>query len=353
MGDCKMAALDTRAAIVQNKDYYLTTLPRTGDNDRSIDNWIEEALSGKHSLQSFYRKDAKDRAYLFARGCEFERACQAAVGGKVVTWSERVQLICTASLREHHGKQLERRLQAAEEAVRHLTPAPGRGHRQFREEEALQAAVAGVLQEHKVAGLLQVTWQRAAYRSGGSGTKVRYEITAVRRVEEAIAATKERCGWRVQVTNAPARRVRLERSMELYNGGWSVERVFHLAKDKPLGIQPLYVRDEEQVDGLTKLLMIALRVLTWIELMVRGGLAEKEEELRGLYEGQPNRKTARPTAVRLLRAVSRMGLTLTRIDMAEGSYWSVTALPPLLERILELLRLDTEIYTGLATEDSG
>ena len=49
------------------------------------------------------------------------------------------------------------------------------------------------------------------------------------------------------------------------------------------------MREEEQIVGLTRLLTIARRVLTLSELQVRGGLSEREEELSGLYEGQPNR----------------------------------------------------------------
>jgi transposase len=40
-------------------------------------------------------------------------------------------------------------------------------------------------------------------------------------------------------------------------------------KDRPLGIQPLYVREEEQIEGMTRLLMIGLRVLSreWAALL--------------------------------------------------------------------------------------
>jgi transposase len=177
-------------------------------------------------------------------------------------------------------------------------------------------------------------------------------VTDVGRCEAVIAAAKERYGWRVQVTNMPAKQCDLENAMLLYNGGWSVERPFHMLKDKPLGIQPLYVREEGQVDGLTKLLIVALRVLTLIEVVVRGRLATAKEVLEGLYEGQPKRKTATPTAVRLLRAVSRMAITVTHVAGAGESHWVLTPLPPLLERILSLLKLPRQLYTNLATDTS-
>jgi hypothetical protein len=69
------------------------------------------------------------------------------------------------------------------------------------------------------------------------------------------------------------------------------------------------------------LLTIALRLLTLFELTARAGLAKAEEELAGLYEGQPKRKTSRPTATRLLKAIARMGVTLTQVIGEDDSRW--------------------------------
>ena len=135
----------------------------------------------------------------------------------------------------------------------------------------------------------------------------------------------------------------------LYNGGWSLERDFHMVKDVPLGIRPLFVREEEQIIGLTRLLTIALRLLTLFEIRVRVGLEEAEEELSGLYEGQPKRKTSRPTATRLLKAIARMEITLTRLESGDDAKWYVSGRPSLLLRILELVGLSEEIYTDLAS----
>jgi transposase len=347
-GDCKMAALGTRADIVKHNDYYLTVLPRTGDSAALIDQWIAEALAGKQHLEEMYQADAKGQRVLFARVCELARDCQAAFGEETVAWSERVQLVRTEALARHHGEQLERRLRDGEAVVRKLTPAVGRGQRQFREEGELRAAVTKVFQEHKVEGLLQVTWQREEYVTGVKKQQVRYEITEVRREEKKIAEAKERYGWRVQVTNLPKQRCELQSAVELYNRGWSMERGWHLVKDRPLGIQPLYVEKDDQIDGLTKLLMIALRVLTFIEVVVRARLAETGETLSGLYEGQSRKQTTRPTAVRLLRAIARLEMTLTRVESGKRTQWSMTTLPPLLKQILILLKLPQTLYTNLA-----
>ncbi len=360
-GDCKMSALATRAELVAEKDYYLMPLPRTGDNAEQIEAWIDKAALGKQSLQKLMRLNNKGKKEVFARAYECERTQSSQVTGEEVVWTERVQVIRSLELAKRQAQQLEERLSEAAAALRNLTPPVGRGHKQYREEEPLQAAVGAILAEHRVDGLLAVHWRReeqqqTRYRGSGRAgpgrptyttTKVRYEITEVQRNETAIEQTKARQGWRVQVTNLPASRWSLREAVLLYNGGWSVERDFHLLKDQPLGIQPMYVREEEQIIGLTRLLTIALRVLTLSELQVRSGLAEADEALDGLYEGQPTRTTEYPTAGRCLKAISRMEITATRVELGHDVQWHVTDLPPLLKRILKMLHLSPALYTRL------
>ena len=83
-------------------------------------------------------------------------------------------------------------------------------------------------------------------------------------------------------------------------------------------------------------------------MQVRQGLAEREEELPGLYEGQPGRGTDQPTAVRWLKAISRMEITATRMESGLNVQWHITDLPVLLERIMNLLHLSPDLYTCLA-----
>jgi transposase len=254
------------------------------------------------------------------------------------------------------------RLRCAELEIFALTPPVGRGRRQYREEGALREAIAGIVERYGVSEFLAIDWRREERREkryegrgrGGAGRKwhwevdIRYEVIGVRRDAEAITEAKYRFGWRVQVTTLPREAYSLQTCVLIYNGGWSLERDFHLVKDVPLGIRPLYVREDEQIIGLTRLLTLALRLLTLFELRVRAGLENAGEELSGLYEGQPKRKTSRPTATRLLKAIARMEITLTCVESGNDSQWYVSALPPLLIRLLELVDLSEDIYTVLA-----
>jgi transposase len=361
-GDCKMAALETRAEVAAHGDFYLMPLPRTGEVAAQWDTWIEQALAKPVQLERLSRASADGSPEVFARGYEWQRELTATVDNQPLTWTERVQVVQPVGLALRQGQQLEQRLQRAEEELRGLTPPLKAGHRQQREEATLQAAVAEVLRARQVEGLLAVHWKAEVtveekYQGRGRGgpqrpkvkvAKVRYVITSICRDETAIAWQKERLGWRVQVTNLTLKRCGLTDAVLIYNEGWSVERDFHVLKDRPLGIQPLFVREEEQILGLTRLLTIALRVLTLIELVIRSQLEEREETLSGLYEGQAKRTTGKPTAVRLLKAIARLEITLSCVEDRGGRSWQLTALPPLLKRVLSLLGLSSKVYTRLS-----
>ena len=65
-------------------------------------------------------------------------------------------------------------------------------------------------------------------------------------------------------------------------------------KDRPLGISPLYVRRDDQVVGLARLVTLALRVLTLFEILVRHGQEQQGEKLPGCTRvKRAGRRTAR------------------------------------------------------------
>jgi transposase len=303
---------------------------------------------------------------LLGRGYEFERLQSAMVGQTQRTWTERVQIIRSEVFAKSQAAALQRRLDKAEAAVRGLTPPPGPGRTQFVTGWELERAVAAVLAEHQVEGLLEVKFDseetsQTKYVGRGRGgpnrpTKtnysVRYQITSVRRIEEAIRQREERMGWQAQVTNIPAERLSLRDSVLTYRGGWCVERMFHLFKDQPLGIRPLFVRRDDQIQGLTHLVTLALRVLTLFEVLVRRGQENSGEKLEGLYPGQPKRTTARPTGKRVLEAIARAEITLTLVESGDGCCWHLDALPELVKRVLGYLGLSHEVYTRLVINSS-
>src|SRR5262249_42232851 len=104
-----------------------------------------------------------------------------------------------------------------------LTPPRGRGKRPITDESTLMEALALVLKEHRVEGLLRVAWEKQVeqttqYVGRGRGSvsrekrvmqKTRYHITHIARQEDPIAARRQRFGWKAFVTNAGPKRLSL------------------------------------------------------------------------------------------------------------------------------------------------
>jgi transposase len=356
VGDCKMAALATRAELVAEGDYYLMPLPMTGDTQKQFLGWLEQLLSGQAKTQNLWH----DKEFL-GHGWEFTRVLQAKVAGQPITWTERVQLLRSPVLTQRKQTNLETRLRRAEQAVRALTPAVGPGKKQCREEASLQAAVSAILERCDVTGLLTVRWQRqvsqettyvgpgrgSAKRATRTEVQVRYQITEVDRQAATIEARRQRLGWRVQVTNSPKKRLSLVASVLSYRSGWCLERDFHLLKDNSLGIRPLYVKSDAQIGGLVRLLTLALRMLSVVEMQGRRGVAATGEKAKGYYSGQPGRQTDNPSGQRILETVTRQRLTLFGSKTLTGTEWQLTPLPQIVKQILGFLGLSETLYTNL------
>lgn len=361
VGDSKMAALKTRATIAHDEDYYLTVAPLTGETAQLLPEWIAAAVSGAQTTVRIY----KGAGNFVGRGYEFERLCstELPVGedGELepFTWEERVQVFRSTAHAAQQCKSLTRRLEEAKSALLALTPKPKPGCRQVRDEASLEEAISAKLKHHEVEGLLKVCWrveQKVKSRYPGRGRPTassqpeevitrRCQITQVRRDQAAIAAKRERLGWRVQLTNAPAV-VSLQTCVTHYRGNWCGERNYHRLKSQPIGIDTIFVRKDEQIAGLTYLLTLAARVESGIEFQVARGLKEENKQMKGLYSGLPQKTTPTPTAVALLAAIARSEITLTQIEGQGQMAFHLTPVPELLLEVLHYLNLPVSLYTG-------
>ena len=362
VGDCKMASLENRARIANAGDYYLTPLPNTGDTAKQLGSWIDTALQKEATgdLQGIHKSFEAEEPERIGKGYEFTRTLQTKVDDQEVTWTERVQVVQCLSQLNCRKEKLEKNLQQAEEELGRLTLS-GKGRKIWRDEAELRAAIARIEAEHDVEGLLTValsqeTTQKKKHSKPGRPSEtdvaevtveVRYRITEVSRNEAAILERQKRLGWRAFVTNAAEQRLSLEGSVLTYREGGGLERPFHQLKGAPLGIRPLFVKLPEQIVGLTRLLLIALRVLTLLELVLRAKLAQTGEKLGGMHEGQKNKLEGKPTGKRMLRAIAGLEMTLSLIQVGLQQWWYLPPLPTLLGRVLDLLGLPESLYSNL------
>ena len=360
VGDCKMSALGTRAYLQEREQFYLSPLALVGETATEMERWIQAALDGQQTLTDIYVRDDRDQPVLLGQGYETSRVCSAHLEGKTVTWTERIFVVHSQAYAQPMGRGLEARLAKATAKLQALTPPRGRGKRQISTETDLTQAAEAIMQAHRVEGLLSYTFERqaelivkfvgrgrgAAGRSQQVIERVRYQITSVTRQEPDITILKKSFGWRAYASNAPVEKLTLETAVLTYRAEWLIERGFHRLKGAPLSLNPLFVKRDDQVVGLTHLLSLAIRLLTLIEFVVRRGLKQAQATLVGLYSQNPKQTTATPTTERLLHAFANINLTI--IQFPDRILRHVTPLTALQVQILELLGLSPDVYRSLA-----
>ncbi len=156
----------------------------------------------------------------------------------------------------------------------------------------------------------RTTWNRK-YRTRPEQLVQQTDSTVHARIDGvAVAAAKQRMGWRVYGTNHPT--LRLQEVVLAYRGQYIIERGFGRLKGRALSLVPLFLHRGERVVGLICLLSLALRVLTLVEFVVRRQLVKEGAAIAGLYAGNKKRETAQPTAGRLLWAFEGISLVVVR-----------------------------------------
>jgi transposase len=363
VGDSKMSALTIRAHIHNLGQHYLCPLAQTGETAKEMETWVEAANNGNQQLQPIYIKNEKGKRVLLAEGYVFERPLQAKIAPEheqPIEWTEQVFIVRSENYRKSQLNGLEGRLQRATTKLLALTPLPARGKHQIQEEAELVNAATAILKAHNLEGFLTYTFERqekceTKYVGRGRGNpnrptrelvSVRYQMLTVTRQEAAIVTHQKTLGWRAYVSDTTAEQLNLKQALLTYRDEWLIEHGFHRLKGAPLSLDPLFVKKDDQVVGLTNLLSLAVRVLTLIEFVVRRNLKQNKEKLTGLIENNPKKGIDNPTTERLLTVFDE--ITLTTVRMSDRLVQHVTPLTALQTRILELLGLSAVVYTRLA-----
>jgi transposase len=351
VGDCKMAALATRAFVAAAGDFYLCPLSENQISRAQRQALLQPVWDGTQVLQPVRRPGGPDQPdELVAEGFAVDVALTATVGGAEVHWTERRWLVRSQAYAQAQEAALERRLGKALQALRALVVRK-QGKKQLFHAELLQAAEA-IVQREGVEGLLsysvqaRMTTRRVrAYqgRPARQETDVFFQIE-VDRDEARIEAKKREMGWQVYATNAVT--LALPPVVWAYRGQYRIEDDWSRLKGRPLGLTPMYLQDEQRMQGLVHLLSLALRLLTLLEWRVRERLRQQGTKLQGIYAGQPGRQTDRPSAELLLRAMETIS-----VSVVESNGRIHALLSPLTEvqkRLLALWDLPPDLYEKVA-----
>ncbi len=355
VGDCKMAALDTRAYLEAQHDFYLCPLSSKQLPDEVLEEYLKPLWAGEQALTAISREQETGKPEQIAQGYERRVMLSSEVDGHTIRWTERQLIVRSHKLAKAATEALHARLAKAQAELERLNEHK-QGKKRYADGASLQQAAQAILKQHRVEGLLRVTIEEhveeralRAYRDRPAGRRVEHCLSLHTAVDEqAIAAAVRRLGWRVYVTNQAQGVLSLEQAVLAYREEYLVEHGFGRLKGKPLSLSPMYVQSDRRATGLIRLLSIGLRVLTLLEFRVRQRLADTHESLAGLYAGNPKRTTHRPTAEALLGAFQ--GLHLSMVTLGPQLHRHLTPLSALQQRILSLLDLSSDLYDQLCPE---
>ena len=359
VGDCKMAAIGTRAEIVAHQDYYLCPLSAKQMPDAALDRVLAPVfreLLAPSAIRLPNADGVLDEtddpvAMGFVYTVELTAPGQS---GQSHTWHERRLVVRSLAFATTQEKHLRQRVARAVTEINALD-ARKQGKQRVPDEATASQAAAAILAKHRVDGLVHVTvltevHEHAKRRYGTRpATVVRCERVRVGAAcaEAPLAHAVRRLGWRVYATNHLAEEVSLSQGVAAYRSEYLIEQGFGRLKGRALSLTPLFLHDEQRVVALICLLSIALRVLVLMQFVVRRNLQQRSATLKGIYPGQPGRQTAQPTTEMMLGALR--GVTLSRITIDGKPLYHLTPLNAVQKRILVLMEVPLEIDDGLVT----
>ena len=352
VGDCKMAALATRAFVAAGGDFYLCPLSESQISRDERRELLQPVFDGTQALQPVCRPGGEGQPdELVAQGFSVDVKLTARVADKEVAWTERRWLVRSQAYAQAQQAALERRLATATAALRELTVRK-QGKKQLFHSDLMQAAGA-ILTREGVDGLLCFTMQalmttrhKRAYRDSPARQETEvYFVIDVRRDETRIEERKREMGWQVYGTNGVG--MALPQVVWAYRGQYRIENDWSRLKGRPLGLTPLYLQDEGRIQGLVYLLSLALRVLTLLEWVVRERLRQEGSKLQDIYAGQPGRKTARPSAELLLRAMEAISVSVVEVN--GQTHALLSPLTAVQQRLLELWGMPPDLYEKVAS----
>jgi transposase len=351
VGDCKMGAIETRAYLAQGGDYYLLPLSATQLPTAGVHALLMPVWSGEQALTPICRpseKEGMEQEHI-AEGFRVNVKLTGVVAGKEVEWEEQRSVIRSFKYAEAQKQALESRLKKAEKGIAALN-SRGQGIKQL-DEAKLHDAVERIVQQHDVAGLLDITYtidkqdvHKRAYKDRPAQTITVVTATVqTTRNAEAYAQVVRSLGWRVYACNDAD--LGLTEVVLAYRDQYVVERGFNRLRGKVLGLTPIYLSSTTRVKGLVRLLTIGLRLLCLVEFEVRRTLLEQNEKLAGIYAGNPKRATTQPTTEIMLKAFRGITLSILVIDGVGHGF--ITPLNEVQQNILRLVGFPAEVYQAV------
>jgi len=305
--------------------------------------------------EQVYTEDKKGGQVLVAEGFEQQVAVNYKdIEGNLHQWQERRVFVLSTAYSNAQEKSLDNKLNDTLGLIKDLLVAK-KGKKIPKTKQELEQSVASVLDKQGLTGLLEVsiteqqhTKQIRAYKNRESRQEhwSTFELE-ISRNEQAIAKRKQLQGWQVYATTTSKEALSFENVVWKYRHQNRVESRFNDLRNKVVPLVPIFLKKDERVEALINLLMVCLKICAIVEFKVAKKLGEQKQQLDTIYEGNPKRSTATPTAKRLLKQFGDISIVILDNKDSFMPEIMMTDLKPIHFKIIDLIGFDPKIYLEL------
>ncbi len=345
IADCKAGSIATRAKIAASGGIYCLPVPMSGQHPQYLKQWVQYPPTETVEIR-LPRLDELEPAVGKGFEVELGKFWLNPETDKWVRWHERYLVVYSQTLAASAIRGQQQRILTAQTALNKLATKPGENR------EQLTHKVENILQRYRVKDFFSTTITEEIIkvshhlgRGRPSKNSPTEEVTSIclqlhiHQIDDAIKLSETLAGWRLYVTNAPTTQLSLPQAVMYYRDEWLLERGFHRFKRGSLPALPIYFQNQDRITGLMFVLNIALRVFTLMEFVVRQALLKTQQSLPGLYDGNPMRKTDRPSAEKMLQAFCN----LTLYFLPDSTIF-ITPVSELQKQILSLMNMPESLY---------
>jgi transposase len=364
-GDSKMSAISIRADIMKNREFYLMPLQLHQGTKKTLQELVDKVVDGDQEVYLIDDVNDKNIKRLIGAGFEVERDQLYEETNnqevKTLKWKERILLVRSFDHADQEMRKFNKKLSKLTET---LIGIKGKicANKEKAEFDLLNALNKINIENELLYSLCEISVElvaeekeckRSEKRNGKvrSGTfkliKYRAIVSNVKINTEKLKAIIRKMGWRLYVTNAEKSSLTLASAYRFFRKTMFVIEIgFHILKDY-INISPLFVKKPDQILGMTRLLILALKILTLMTAELRANMKKENIVLKGLYAGQPVRQHPSPTIESVLDYFTRNSPSLIGHKINDVWFWGVTKLTDTCRHILRLLGLSEDVYDNL------
>jgi transposase len=337
VGDSKLCSQGNMAFIARSANYYLGPLAQRQYSTQALlqaCHWIEQQVDKPE--QVLRQASTANEAQPIALVRELPAILMGSPTDEHQVWTQRLIAVCSLAKREKQLKQLQQRIDSARAVVLERFVL-SRGRKTLKEVDQAYSTVQAILKKNQVDHLFSVNISPAKDKVSACALELNLN-------EKTLADEQLLAGWRIMATNAPEDRLSAYQAVLCYWEEYRIEQQFHLLLNKCTALLPIYLKKQNRILALMRIVMLALQYSNLWQFTLRQQLAQDQKPyLTQVVPGNPGMKVHNPTTKLILSAFSNIQFIHVYLPN-DTSFVQIQGLQDIHWRLLDLLKIPRDLY---------